>query len=81
MEDLEKADVLEPNNALTLRTRGNVKYMLHDYQEALEDVDKADVLEPSDAFTLRSRGNVKMMLKKYQGALVENGHFTTGPCD
>ncbi len=40
LKDLDKADVLEPNNAITLAVRGNVKYMLHDYQRALEDLDK-----------------------------------------
>jgi len=35
LEDLDKADVLEPNNAFTLRTRGIVKNMLDDYQGAL----------------------------------------------
>ncbi len=69
MEDLDKADVLEPNNAFTLMSRGNVKRMLKEYGGALEDLDKADVLEPNNAFTLRSRGDVKKILKKYQGAL------------
>jgi len=29
LEDLDKADILEPNNAFTLRNRGEVKKMLH----------------------------------------------------
>jgi Flp pilus assembly protein TadD len=69
LEDLDKADVLEPNNAFTLRIRGDLKYMLHDYQGALQDLNKADVLEPNNAFTLRTHGNVKYMLDDYQGAL------------
>jgi len=69
LNDLDKADVLEPNNAFTLRSRGDVKKMLKDYQGALNDLDKADVLEPNNAFTLRSRGDVKRMLKDYQGVL------------
>jgi len=44
LEDLDKANVLKPNNAFTLRSRGAVKKMLHDYQGALEDHDKVDVL-------------------------------------
>jgi tetratricopeptide (TPR) repeat protein len=59
LEDLNKADVLGPNNAFTLRTRGYVKHMLYDYQGALEDLDRVDVLEPNNAFTLRSRGMLK----------------------
>jgi hypothetical protein len=50
LEDLDKADVLEPNNAFTLRCHGNVKRMLEDCQGALEDLDKVDVLEPNNAF-------------------------------
>jgi tetratricopeptide (TPR) repeat protein len=53
LEDLNKAHVLEPNNAFTLRTRGRVKRMFHDYQGPLEDLDKADILEPNNAFILR----------------------------
>ncbi|KAH8962719.1 hypothetical protein BDL97_05G115300 [Sphagnum fallax] len=69
LEDLNKADVLEPNDAFTLRSRGDVKGMLKDYKGALEDLNKANVLQPNDAFTLRKRGDVKRMLKDYQGAL------------
>jgi len=43
LEDLHKAHVLEPNNASTLKSREDVKYMLYDYQGALEDLHKADV--------------------------------------
>jgi hypothetical protein len=32
LNDLDKADVLEPNNPYTLSDRGNVKKMLKDYQ-------------------------------------------------
>jgi tetratricopeptide (TPR) repeat protein len=52
LEDLDKANVLEPNNAFFLRSCGEVKRNLKDYQGALEDLDKADVLEPNNAFTL-----------------------------
>ncbi len=61
-----KADVLELKNASILKSRGNVKRMLKDYQGALEDLDKANVLEPNDVFTLMIRGNVKYMLDDYQ---------------
>jgi tetratricopeptide (TPR) repeat protein len=69
LDDLDKADVLKPNNASTLRSRGNVKRMLKEYQGALDDLDKADVLEPNNAFTLMIRGDVKYKLDDYQGAL------------
>jgi len=69
LEDLDKADVLEPNNVFTLRSRGKVKYMLDDNQRALEDFDKANVLEPNNAITLMSCGIVKYTLDDYQEAL------------
>jgi serine/threonine protein kinase len=69
LEDLDKADVLEPNNAFILRNRGRVKYMMNDYQGALEDLDKADVLEPNNALILMNHADVKCMLHDYQGAL------------
>jgi tetratricopeptide (TPR) repeat protein len=69
LEDLNKVDVLEPNNASTLTDRGDVKRMLKVYQGALVDLDKANVLEPNNACTLRYCGDVKRMLKEYQGAL------------
>jgi len=66
LQDLDKADVLEPNNAFTLANRGRIKYMLKEYKGALEDLDKADVLEPNNAFTLKTRGDVKYRLNDYQ---------------
>jgi tetratricopeptide (TPR) repeat protein len=65
LEDLDNADVLEPNNASTLRIHGDVKRMLKDYQGALEDIEKADVFEPNNAFTLSTYGCVKCMLDEY----------------
>jgi len=66
LEDLDKVDVLEPNNAFTLQSRGDVKRklkyyqgalkdldkMLEDYRGALEDLNKADVFESNNPFTL-----------------------------
>ncbi len=46
---LTKADVLEPNNAFTLQSRGDLKRMLNEYQRALEDLNKTDFLEPNNA--------------------------------
>ncbi len=62
LKDLSKADFLEPNNAFTLQSRGDVKKML-------EDFDKTNFLEPNNAFTLQSCGNVKQKLKDYPGTL------------
>jgi hypothetical protein len=76
LEDLDKVDVLEPNNAFTLKTRADVKRMLHDHLGALEDLDKVDVLGTNNAFTLRTRENVKRMLKECQRAKISNEGFT-----
>ncbi len=46
LKDLDKAYVLEPNNAFILQK------MLEDFQEALKDLEKANVFEPNNAFTL-----------------------------
>jgi hypothetical protein len=35
LEDLDKADVFQPNNAFILMNHGDVKYMLDNYQGAL----------------------------------------------
>jgi len=69
LEDLDKADALESNNAFTLTICGDVKKMLHDYQGALEELDKINVLEQNSASTLKKRGDVKRLLHDYQGAL------------
>jgi hypothetical protein len=63
LEDLDKANVLEPNHVVTLTISGNVKYMLDDYQGTLEDFDNANVLEANTAFTWKTCGNFKRMLK------------------
>jgi hypothetical protein len=63
LEDLDKVNVFGPKNASTLKSHGDVKYMLHDYEGALEDLDKANVLEPNNASTLTRCG--KYMLDDY----------------
>ncbi len=49
-----------------MRTREDVKRMLHDYQGALKDLHKDDVLEPNNASTLNSRERVRYMLNDNQ---------------
>ncbi len=44
LEVFDKANVLKPNNASTLKSRRDVKYMLDDNQRALEDLDKVMLL-------------------------------------
>jgi hypothetical protein len=66
--NIDKANVLEPNIAFTLKTHKNVKMILKDYWEACKPITKADVLEPNNTFTLKICENVKMMFKNSQGA-------------
>ncbi len=65
MEDFDKVDVFEPNNAFTLQTCGEVKRMLDDYQGALEELDKVDALKQNNAITLKPHGHVKGMSHDY----------------
>jgi tetratricopeptide (TPR) repeat protein len=53
LEDLNRTNVLEPNNVITLQWRGNIKKILKDYQGALEDLNKVDVFEPNNVITLQ----------------------------
>jgi hypothetical protein len=43
LEDIDKVDVLQPNNAFTLKNHRNVKMLLKDYQGALQDLDNAEL--------------------------------------
>jgi tetratricopeptide (TPR) repeat protein len=69
LEDLDKANVLEPNNPFTLNVRGDVKNMLFNYQGALEDLDKVDVLGPNNACSLTVYAHMNWNLNNYQVAL------------
>jgi hypothetical protein len=53
MDDLNKANLLEPNTTFILDTLGDVKMMMNDYQGVLKDLNKVDVLEPNNPFTLQ----------------------------
>jgi tetratricopeptide (TPR) repeat protein len=48
LDDLNKADQLKPNNAVTLQWRGVTKCMLGDYKGGLDDLNKADQLAPNN---------------------------------
>ncbi|CAN5959604.1 unnamed protein product [Sphagnum jensenii] len=70
-ENLDNADVLEPNNAHALEpnnasilsSRGDAKRLLEDYERALEDLGKADIVEPNDALTLDIQIGVNKLKK------------------
>jgi tetratricopeptide (TPR) repeat protein len=73
LQEFDKVDVFEPNNASTLMIHGDVKRNLQDYVGALEDLDKVDVLKPNNAFTLRtfdlvelSKGTRRIMLEPWR---------------
>jgi serine/threonine protein kinase len=66
LEDLDKADVLEPNHAFTLTTSAHTNWSLNKYQVALEAIDKFHFLKPNDDFILQTRKWLKWMLDEYQ---------------
>jgi len=77
LDDLDKANILEPNHAFTLGFRGDVKRRLEDYQGALEDIEKANVFQPNDAFILTVYVHMNWSLNKYQAAseTIDKFHF------
>jgi len=66
LDDLDKADVLQPNSAFILMSSVDVKYMLDDYQGALEIMDKIHHLKPNDHLILQTQKCLKWMLNEYQ---------------
>jgi hypothetical protein len=68
LKDLDKVNFLEPNNAFTLQSHGDVKNMLKDFELTLQDLNKADFLKPNNAFILRSPRDVKKILKNLNKA-------------
>jgi tetratricopeptide (TPR) repeat protein len=65
-EDLDKANVLEPNNAFTLTDYAHTNWSLNNYQVALEAMDKLHRLKTTDYFILDTRKRLKWMLDEYQ---------------
>ncbi len=66
LEDLDKADVLEPNNAFTLIIHAYTNWSLKNYQIALETMEKVHVLEPNNHLILQTQNWLKWMLTEYQ---------------
>jgi serine/threonine protein kinase len=66
LEDLDKADVLKPNDAFTLATYAHTNWSLDKYQAAVDAIDKLHFLEPNDDFILQTRKWLKWMLDEYQ---------------
>lgn len=66
---LNKTNVLQHNNVITLKTSNDVKTILEDYQLALKDLNETNVFKSHDTFTKQMQGDAKKILKDYQGAL------------
>jgi serine/threonine protein kinase len=66
LEDLNKADVLEPNDAFTLTAYAHMNLSVNKYQAALEAIDKLHFLQPNDGFILQDRKWLKWMFDEYQ---------------
>ncbi|RHZ64245.1 hypothetical protein Glove_326g60 [Diversispora epigaea] len=62
---------LEPNNALALRSRGEVYLLLEKYDNALKDFNNSLEKEPNNALTLKLRGETYIKLEKYNEALTD----------
>jgi hypothetical protein len=48
LEDLDMANVLEPNNVFNLTSYANTNWSLNKYKKTLETMDKLHCLEPND---------------------------------
>jgi tetratricopeptide (TPR) repeat protein len=66
LEDLDKADVLEPNDVFTLISHAYTNWSLNNYQIALEVMEKVLVLQPNDHLILQTQNWLKWMLTEYQ---------------
>ena len=68
---LDAADAQEPDNAATLRVRGEILHMLGRIDDALSDLSSADALQPRHAWTLRVRGDVLLAKGLLEAALYD----------
>jgi hypothetical protein len=66
LEDLDEANVLDPNNAFTWIIHVYTNWSLNKYQIALEITKKVYVLEPNNYLILQTKNWLKWMLTKYQ---------------
>ena len=62
--DFDNADRLQPNNAWTLKTRGETKRQLADFKGSLVDLILFNRLQPNDAFTLEQLDLTKKAIEK-----------------
>eukprot|EP00884_Botryococcus_braunii_P015942 jgi/Botrbrau1/3030/Bobra.0070s0026.1 len=69
LQDLNVADKLQPNDAVTLGHRGYILRVLRRFDEALQDLSQAVGLEPNDAHTRWSRAETLRSLGRYKEAL------------
>jgi serine/threonine protein kinase len=84
LNDLDKSDVLEPNNVFTLMNYATIKYMLDDYQGALDTMNKVHHLQPNDHLILQTQKMFKWMLNEYQPTielLAFNSKIQSIPCN
>jgi tetratricopeptide (TPR) repeat protein len=69
LRTLDYALKRNPNDARTLRRRGETYRVLRRYDEALKDLNRALDLKPADAVAHWSRGETYRVLKRYDEAL------------
>ena len=61
-----KAIELNPQHADAYNNRGNAKYSLKEYKEAIKDFNQAIELNPQHAKAYNNRGNAKEELRGYR---------------
>jgi hypothetical protein len=68
LHDLDKANVLEPNNACILIVQSYTQWHINIYQLALENLDNVDVLQHQNEYIVLwdNRKWLKWMLDEYQ---------------
>jgi len=69
--DYTEAIRLNPQNALSFVLRGNVYWILQDWQRALADYTQAITLVPNDPVYFNNRGNVYRKLQDWQHAIAD----------
>lgn len=71
LNDLERADRLQPGSAKTLRRLGSAKLLLGRKEEALQDFSRSLEIEPHSAYTLERRAAAHAAMKNHAACVVD----------
>ena len=64
VKDFNKAIAINPRDAEAYKNRGNAKYELKQFEEAIKDYDEAIKINPQFGFAHYNRGNAKLYIKR-----------------